>query len=128
MTLFLSHLSTRYLLAMLLSQWHCYILRTRCKSFGIFSVIMENSGLHMSDVISVKNDIDTDMCKYECVVTDGCKSFAFNEEDMKCQLYNKSEQDPIDNITLINMQGWTYQTTLYNVSEVLSLLSISILH
>ena len=72
----------------------------------------------MKDVVSVKHGSDADMCKYECIVTDGCKSFAFNEKDMKCQLYTKSDQDPNDNITLISMQGWIYQTTLYNISEV----------
>ena len=103
---------------MILCRCYCYILRTKCTSHGNFSVMMENSGLHMNEVISMKQDIDADTCKFECIMTNGCKSFAYNEDHLKCQLYKKSDQDPLDNITLTNMNGWTYQTTFYNVSEV----------
>ena len=103
---------------LLVIKTYCYILRTSCKSHGDFSVIVKDSGLHMTNVITLKHDIEGDMCKYECVMTNGCKSFAFSEKQMKCQLYNKSDQDPLDNITLTYMSEWTYHTTLYNVTQV----------
>ena len=103
---------------MLLLKCYGYILRTSCKSYGDFSVIVKNNGLDMTNVISLKHDIEGDMCKHECIMTNGCKSFAFNEKQMKCQLYKKSDQDPLDNITLTSMSEWTYHTTLYNITEV----------
>ena len=97
-----------------------YILRTRCYSTGDFSVIIKHSGLHMNEVINLRHDINTNQCKLKCVLTNGCKSFAWNQREMKCQLYKSSDQDPLDNIKLTRMDGWTYHTTFYNITEVMN--------
>ena len=94
-----------------------YILRTRCKSIGDFSIFVENMGLDVTENV-MEQDIETNMCKYECIMNKDCKSFASNEDEMKCLFYKTSSHDPVDDAKLIEMQGWTYYTTLYNITEV----------
>ena len=104
------------LLMILISQTCAYIHRLKCSTYANFTV--QEHGSKLESTYLTLDGIDKMECQYECSLDERCKTININEEDMICQLNNKSSEDAKDNISTVHASGWTYYATRYNETLV----------
>ena len=104
------------LLLVILTQSSAEILRLDCAIYANFSVKKPNETLQHTFLTIA--GVDRVQCKYECIMNKQCKTFNINEDEMVCELNNKSTEDERDNTTTAIAVGWTYYSTQYNESKV----------
>ena len=72
----------------------------------------------LESTFATHDGIDKMECLYECSLDEKCKTININEDHMICELNDKSTEDVRDNITTVDMVGWTYYATRYNETLV----------
>ncbi|XP_065052423.1 uncharacterized protein LOC135681747 isoform X1 [Rhopilema esculentum] len=92
------------------------ILRLPCKIFANFTAVLHDHSL--SSTFRSLDNLDEQMCKFECIMEHRCKSINLNRELGICQLNNKSAQDPKDFIEAQKKEGWTYHSTRFEEKNV----------
>ena len=92
------------------------ILRHTCGKYANFAV--EERNKRLQNTFFTFLGIGKVQCQFECINSRECKTFNINEDEMTCELNNKSTEMRSDNVTTINATGWTYHATSYNESLV----------
>ncbi|XP_065071507.1 uncharacterized protein LOC135696142 isoform X2 [Rhopilema esculentum] len=92
------------------------ILRLPCKIFANFTAVLHDQSL--SSTFRSLDNLDEQMCKFECIMEHRCKSINLNRELGICQLNSKSAQDPKDFIETQIKEGWTYYSTRFEEKNV----------
>ena len=92
------------------------ILRLTCGKYANF--IVEERNKKLQNPFLTLNGIDKVQCQSECIHNKQCKTFNIDEDEMTCELNNKSTEFRRDNVTTINATGWTYYATSYKESLV----------
>ncbi|XP_065071463.1 uncharacterized protein LOC135696108 [Rhopilema esculentum] len=92
------------------------ILRLPCKIFANFTAVLHDQSL--SSTFCSLDNLDEQMCKFECIMEHRCKSINLNRELGICQLNSKSAQDPKDFIKTQKKEGWTYYSTRFEEKNV----------
>ena len=100
----------------MLPQKHAEILRLPCTKYANF--IVEEPNMKLRHTFLTIPGVDTVQCKYECIKNKQFKTFNINEEEMVCELNDKSTEDERDNTTTAVAAGWTYYSTSYNETLV----------
>ena len=106
----------RLFVLMILAQSCAEILRLDCAIYANFSVKKPNETLQHT-FLTIPG-VGTVQCQYECITNKQCKTFNINEDEMVCELNDKSTEDERDNTTTSVATGWTYYSTKYNESKV----------
>ena len=92
------------------------ILRLTCGGYANF--VVEERNMRLQNTFLVFQGIDKAQCQFECIHNKQCKTFNINEDEMICELNNKSTEFRRDNVTTINATGWMYYATSFNESLV----------
>ena len=100
----------------MLPQIHAEILRLPCTRYASFTVAEPNKKLQ--ETFLILHGIDKPQCQYECIMNKQCKTFNINEDEMVCELNDKSTEDERDNAKTVVAAGWTYYSTSYNETLV----------
>ena len=104
------------LLLVVLTQSCAEILRLDCAIYANFRVKKQNETLQHT-FLTIPG-ADTVQCRLECIMNKQCKTFNINEDEMVCELNDKSTEDVRDNAKTVVATGWTYYSTQYNESNV----------
>ena len=100
----------------MLPQTHAEILRLPCTRYANF--IVEEPNKKLQEAFLTLQGLDKLQCQYECIMNKQCKTFNINEEEMVCELNDKSTEDERDNTTTAVAAGWTHYSTSYNETLV----------
>ena len=100
----------------LISQTLGYIHRLKCSTYANFTVQEHDSKL--DSTFLTLDGIDKMECQYECSLDERCQTINIHEDDMICELNDKSSEDARDNIATVHADGWTYYSTRYNETLV----------
>ena len=93
------------------------ILRLKCGAYANFTVVQQDS--YLPDSFITLHGVEPHYCQYECSLDGRCKSINTNEDELICELHNKSTEDPRDKVQTVPQDGWTYYSTQYNESRVI---------
>ena len=88
----------------------------KCGAYANFTTIEPNKRLQ--NPFLRFDGIDTVECQNECTLNKKCKSINTNEDELVCELNDKSTEDPRDKVQTVPQGGWTYYSTRYNESLV----------
>ena len=104
------------ILLIVLWQSNGEILRLKCENYANFSV--EEPNRKLASTFLTFEGLDKSECQYECIRNKQCKTININEDELRCELNDKSTEDKRDNVTTIIAAGWTYSSTNYNEALV----------
>ena len=107
---------SRIILFAIISQSHGEILRLKCATYANFSV--EENNRKLESTFLTLHGLDTPQCQSECSLNKRCKTININEDELICELNDKSSEDVKDNVTTVAGVGWTYYSTRYNETLV----------
>ena len=104
------------MLLLVILQAHGEILRLKCATYANFTV-EENDKKLLSPFLTL-HGLDKPECLSECILNKRCKTININEDELICELNDKSTEDSRDNVTTVVAAGWTYYSTRYNATLV----------
>lgn len=109
-------LSYSFWLSLLTVHNNAEILRLKCGAHANFTTV--KSSARLSNAFLTLEGLEATQCQFECTLNEKCKSINVNEDELICELNDKSFEDDKDNATLTSISSWTYYSTSYNETKV----------